>query len=44
MEEARRRRCYKLIATSRDERPRVHDLYRRLGFEEWGREFRLNFG
>ena len=44
MEEARRRKCYKLIATSRDERTRVHDLYRRLGFEEWGREFRLNFG
>jgi GNAT superfamily N-acetyltransferase len=42
MEEARRRKCYKLIATSRDERPRVHELYRRLGFDEWGREFRLN--
>ena len=44
IEEAHRRKCYKLIATSRDERTRVHDLYRRLGFEEWGREFRLNFG
>lgn len=43
MEEARHRGCYKLIATSRHERSRVHDLYRRLGFEEWGREFRLNF-
>lgn len=43
MEEARRRGCYKLIATSRHERTRVHDLYRRLGFEEWGREFRLGF-
>jgi hypothetical protein len=21
----------------------VHELYRRLGFEEWGREFRLSF-
>jgi GNAT superfamily N-acetyltransferase len=41
--EARQRGCYKLIATSRHERSRVHDLYRRLGFEEWGREFRLDF-
>ena len=31
--EARRRGCYKLVATSRHERSRVHDLYRRLGFE-----------
>lgn len=44
IEEARRRGCYKLIATSRSERPRVHALYRQLGFEEWGREFRLDFG
>jgi len=44
MAEARHRGCYKLIATSRHERSRVHDLYRSLGFEEWGREFRLNFG
>jgi GNAT superfamily N-acetyltransferase len=43
IEEARRRGCYKLIATSRHERTRVHDLYRQLGFEDWGREFRLNF-
>jgi GNAT superfamily N-acetyltransferase len=43
IEEARRRGCYKLIATSRHERARVHDLYRRLGFAEWGREFRLGF-
>jgi GNAT superfamily N-acetyltransferase len=42
IEEARRRHCYKLIATSRHERARVHELYRRLGFEEWGREFRLD--
>jgi len=43
IEEARRRGCYKLIATSRHERAGVHELYRRLGFEEWGREFRLDF-
>jgi GNAT superfamily N-acetyltransferase len=44
IEEARRRGCYKLIATSRLERPRVHALYRELGFEEWGRELSLDFG
>ncbi len=35
--------CYKLIATSRDARPKVHELYRRLGFADHGREFRMNF-
>jgi GNAT superfamily N-acetyltransferase len=42
IDEARRRGCYKLIATSRHERTRVHGLYRELGFEDWGREFRLD--
>jgi hypothetical protein len=41
--EARHRGCYKLVATSRRERAAAHALYRRLGFEEWGREFRLSF-
>jgi GNAT superfamily N-acetyltransferase len=35
--------CYKLIATSRTSRPKVHELYERLGFERHGVEFRLNF-
>ena len=35
--------CYKLIATSRHARPRVHELYERLGFENHGIEFRMNF-
>ena len=34
--------CYKLIATSRTARPKVHDLYKRLGFVEHGIEFRIN--
>jgi GNAT superfamily N-acetyltransferase len=33
--------CYKLIATSRNSRPLVQDLYRRLGFAEHGIEFRM---
>lgn len=39
---AKERRCYKLIATSRHERDGVHELYKRLGFEDWGKEFRMN--
>jgi GNAT superfamily N-acetyltransferase len=35
--------CYKLIATSRTARPKVHELYERLGFEKHGVEFRMNF-
>lgn len=33
--------CYKLIATSRMSRPKVHELYQRLGFERHGVEFRI---
>jgi GNAT superfamily N-acetyltransferase len=39
---AKENKCYKLIATSRDSRPKVHELYRRLGFSDHGREFRIN--
>jgi GNAT superfamily N-acetyltransferase len=38
-----KRRCYKLIATSRHARDRVHALYVRLGFTDHGKEFRLDF-
>jgi GNAT superfamily N-acetyltransferase len=41
---AREAGCYKLIATSRASRARVHELYERLGFASYGLEFRLNFG
>ena len=43
IEEAREIGCYKLIATSRDEKERVHKFYKELGFKEWGREFRIDF-
>lgn len=43
IEEAKARGCYKLIATSRYSRPSVHELYQRLGFEDHGKEFRINF-
>ena len=39
---ARKAECYKLIATSRHSRPQVHKLYRELGFDAHGLEFRIN--
>ncbi len=42
---ARNNHCYKLIATSRDDgtRKEVQAWYRRIGFTDHGREFRINF-
>ncbi|MFO0699560.1 MAG: GNAT family N-acetyltransferase [Nitrospira sp.] len=40
---AREAGCYKLIATSRTSRPKVHELYQHLGFVNYGIEFRMNF-
>ena len=40
---ARDNSCYKLIATSRHERGQVHELYKKLGFVEYGVEFRYDF-
>lgn len=34
--------CYKLIATSRESRSKVHALYQRLGFTQHGLEFRMD--
>jgi len=34
--------CYKLIATSRIARSRVHEMYERLGFSARGIEFRMD--
>ena len=42
IEAAKKQGCYKLIATSRKSRPKVHQLYKKLGFEEHGLEFRIN--
>lgn len=35
--------CYKIIATSRLEKMKVHDLYLRIGFALHGYEFRMEF-
>jgi len=42
VELARQHGCYKLIATSRYSRPKVHALYLRLGFHDHGKEFRMD--
>ena len=42
IEEARKRDCYKLICTSRDENKNVHRLYEKLGFKDYGIEFKMN--
>lgn len=39
---AKEQNCYKLVATSRKSRPRVHQLYERLGFKARGFEFRID--
>lgn len=43
IQEAKKRKCYKLIATSRASRKSVHKLYQKFGFKKWGVEFRMNF-
>lgn len=42
IEEAKKQGCYKIVATSRYSRTKVHKLYQSFGFENWGIEFRLN--
>lgn len=43
IEEAKKQSCYKLICTSRHSKPHVHKLYKKIGFENHGIEFRMNF-
>ncbi len=40
--EAKSRNCYKLIATSRFEREKLHKYYLKFGFKSYGYEFRLD--
>lgn len=41
IKEAKKRKCYKLLATSRLNSTKVHKLYQRLGFKKHGLEFRI---
>jgi GNAT superfamily N-acetyltransferase len=35
--------CYKLIITARYSKPKVRELYQRLGFRDWSTSFRMDF-
>ena len=37
-----KQKCYKVIMTSRYSKPKVHALYEKLGFTDWGKEFRMD--
>lgn len=39
---ARENKCYKLVGTSRNERTGVHEFYKKLGFADYGKEFRMD--
>lgn len=41
--EAEVNKCYKIVATSRYSRSKVHKLYEHIGFKNQGIEFRLDF-
>jgi len=43
LDTAKGENCYKLLATSRYARPKVHELYEGFGFVDHGKEFRLDF-
>ena len=43
LKEAEKKNCYKLIMTSRHSKPHLHKLYQDLGFNDHGKEFRVNF-
>jgi GNAT superfamily N-acetyltransferase len=40
---AQKNKCYKLIGTSRYTRPKVHKFYKKLGYKDWGKEFKIKF-
>ncbi|MBU0470588.1 MAG: GNAT family N-acetyltransferase [Nanoarchaeota archaeon] len=40
--EAKRRGCYKLVCTSRNSNEQVHEMYKAIGFLNYGLEFRIN--
>jgi GNAT superfamily N-acetyltransferase len=39
---AKEEKCYKIIANSRESRNQVHKFYKKMGFLDYGKEFRMN--
>ncbi len=42
IKEAKDNNCYKLLAQSRHDNKKIHDWYSKLGFENYGLNFRMN--
>ena len=42
IEIAKSKNCYKMIFTSGTDRPEAHKFYEKLGFRQWGLEFRMD--
>ena len=42
IDQAKKENCYKIIGCSRYQREKVHEFYKKLGFIDHGKEFRLN--
>lgn len=40
--EAKKQNCYKIIGTSRSANTKVHAFYAKLGFKDYGKEFRMD--
>lgn len=40
---AQEKGCYKLIANCRNSKTGVHEFYKKLGFKDYGKEFRIDF-
>jgi len=43
VDEAKTQGCTRLIANSRYTRPEVHKMYEKIGFRDYGKEFRMDF-
>jgi ribosomal protein S18 acetylase RimI-like enzyme len=43
IKEAKKQKCYKIIATSRNSNKGAHKLYTKLGLKKHGVEFRIDF-
>lgn len=43
IEEAKAQGCYKLVGCSRYSRPNVHKWYESFGFQDYGKQFRMDF-
>ncbi len=41
IEEAKKLKCYKIVGTSRYDRPEVHAMYIKVGFKDYGKEFKM---